>query len=270
MGTRGGRGQGSIPAGAGEPSVHGSYHCRTRVYPRGCGGARVLMGHLSSASGLSPRVRGSPFLGRRPAPGHGSIPAGAGEPGSSSGNMTGKWVYPRGCGGAVYAEVSGGFDVGLSPRVRGSRQVVIAHSARPGSIPAGAGEPGQRRAGQRLAGVYPRGCGGAITGRRACQFLQGLSPRVRGSRRMARLAQRAQGSIPAGAGEPAISASLVHCKRVYPRGCGGAPSKLTHALTGEGLSPRVRGSPFSASSIASHIGSIPAGAGEPHRRDSCS
>ena len=93
-------GEGSIPAGAGEPSRVPIPADHPRVYPRGCGGAVFLAQdsddneglsprvrgsqaapqHAAECKGLSPRVRGSlrgcPYQPTPP----GSIPAGAGEP----------------------------------------------------------------------------------------------------------------------------------------------------------------------------------------------
>ena len=72
--------RGSIPACAGEPSAPCSPPATAGVYPRVCGGTRIIGKHGSRVTGLSPRVRGNP---RR----HGrfmallrSIPACAGEP----------------------------------------------------------------------------------------------------------------------------------------------------------------------------------------------
>ena len=72
----------------------------SRVYPRVCGGAKVLESPHASPRGLSPRVRGSLMPG---SPRHGlawSIPACAGEPLSDMYTADVLSVYPRVCGGA--------------------------------------------------------------------------------------------------------------------------------------------------------------------------
>ncbi len=89
--------------------------------------------------------------------------------------------------------------------------------------------------------VYPRGCGGTLTGQKSPADSNGLSPRVRGNH-IASLSQHANDrSIPAGAGEPRYMVFNLLVQWVYPRGCGGTcdhgPIFPTHA----GLSPRVRG-----------------------------
>ena len=53
---------------------------------------------------------------------------------------------------------------------------------------------------------------------------------------------------------------------VYPRACGGTDGIRRRRIAGGGLSPRVRGNPFSDDSIWLRIRSIPARAGEPQSR----
>ncbi len=74
------REDGSIPAGAGEPTTARIMASPRRVHPRRCGGAESVPGTSSTTRGPSPQVRGSriscdPLDSRS-----GSIPAGAGEP----------------------------------------------------------------------------------------------------------------------------------------------------------------------------------------------
>ena len=240
--------RGSIPAGAGEPTTDSRNSDRHRVYPRGCGGA-VHRGCVPpSALGLSPRVRGSLALRRRPAKGHGSIPAGAGEPDGNRCCPPGSRVYPRGCGGAPVGLLWQRAATGLSPRVRGSLFSIAAAMDRTGSIPAGAGEPCPSDRRWRRGRVYPRGCGGARPAAAQPQPGTGLSPRVRGSQHSTRSSVPGWGSIPAGAGEPGNSRSWGHDAWVYPRGCGGADCDAFITLDRKGLSPRVRGSPFGSCS----------------------
>ena len=152
---------GSIPAGAGEPDLHSRCDLHSRVYPRGCGGARVIKEYLEPREGLSPRVRGSLNIRRNPARPRRSIPAGAGEPITNLRANLSQRVYPRGCGGASLDQRALVNPQGLSPRVRGSLGRQSSAVFLEGSIPAGAGEP--RFDGDRFNGdrVYPRGCGGA-------------------------------------------------------------------------------------------------------------
>ena len=91
----------------------------------------------------------------------------------------------------------------------------------------------------------------------------GLSPRVRGNRRVSISGGAAAGSIPACAGEPSIATARTKAARVYPRVCGGTVIPVGDALVQQGLSPRVRGNRPSAALRWPESGSIPACAGEP-------
>ena len=73
--------------------------------------------------GLSPRVRGNPPMRRTLLGYMGSIPACAGEPSSVSASMLSIGVYPRVCGGTINFERPDGSFYGLSPRVRGNRNL---------------------------------------------------------------------------------------------------------------------------------------------------
>ena len=180
-------------------------------------------------AGLSPRVRGSQVVLAVWQAGEGSIPAGAGEPAEPTHARLASRVYPRGCGGATSVSIASAGLKGLSPRVRGSLGALADEHAHSGSIPAGAGEPPASRRGMCARWVYPRGCGGARRARQKSPCVKGLSPRVRGSQSPSTAISTAQGSIPAGAGEPraalaARSWAASWAARVYPRGCGGARS----------------------------------------------
>ena len=95
--------------------------------------------------------------------------------------------------------------------------------------------------------------------------LSGLSPRVRGNRRVYPDKCGMCGSIPACAGEPPDDCHRRAGHRVYPRVCGGTRRRRTRTGQQRGLSPRVRGNQAVAALRYAHQGSIPACAGEPSR-----
>ena len=152
-------------------------------------------------------------------------------------------VYPRGCGGTLRILTYGALARGLSPRVRGNRDIFALRFRCRRSIPAGAGEPFLRGGSRSMTGVYPRGCGGTTSPVNRSQITMGLSPRVRGNRVVLKHVANDLGSIPAGAGEPVLWGVWGACYKVYPRGCGGTPPLCPTVLHGSGLSPRVRGNP---------------------------
>ena len=254
---------GSIPACAGEPQPRIARTHRAEVYPRVCGGTVRWTSGGPIRTGLSPRVRGN--RGQHMGQGHRvrSIPACAGEPPSRAFPKPQSPVYPRVCGGTVESQCGQMATPGLSPRVRGNRPVRRPAAARPGSIPACAGEPVAEGDSTLAREVYPRVCGGtaAPTGNAAAG--PGLSPRVRGNRRPALPPGCSSRSIPACAGEPRRYGAVPGVARVYPRVCGGTCGiPLTYAY-GYGLSPRVRGNRGKASNPYVKLRSIPACAGEP-------
>jgi len=135
---------GSIPARAGEPSLTRHSQTPSRVYPRACGGTVNDSICPTPMMGLSPRVRGNhpDRHGRRHA--RRSIPARAGEPEAARQWFELARVYPRACGGTRRGVGGDCRSRGLSPRVRGNRQLSRDANACIGSIPARAGEPSAR------------------------------------------------------------------------------------------------------------------------------
>ena len=236
----------SIPACAGEPTAPAAPAAPSPVYPRVCGGTVIEPSGLSTEPGLSPRVRGNRYGRRNGERDRGSIPACAGEPTEQKANKTLQKVYPRVCGGTPASVASKAKATGLSPRVRGNHVGTFETVNRFRSIPACAGEPIGGIDSARGQGVYPRVCGGTISGTTSGIYGRGLSPRVRGNqfRRHFRRGLRDCRSIPACAGEPIV-----------------AFSPFSAIILG--LSPRVRGNPSLHAACAARLRSIPACAGEP-------
>ncbi len=253
----------SIPACAGEPPQRVRRPGLPRVYPRVCGGAKAVHNTQGRRTGLSPRVRGSlrtyamGILGLR------SIPACAGEPIPATSSRRTPKVYPRVCGGAAVKLVAGTLFWGLSPRVRGSLFLSAWGGICSRSIPACAGEPTCVPLAHGLGEVYPRVCGGARRRWAGSLYGIGLSPRVRGSPMFIRPSIPWKRSIPACAGEPAMTHGSKTRTAVYPRVCGGAFKRDNNLDVAAGLSPRVRGSPSTPAAGLARKRSIPACAGEP-------
>ena len=215
------------------------------------------------ALGPSPRVRGS-----RPSylylfDAEGTIPAGAGEPYTIYPCLPFRGDHPRGCGGAVVSPLRRMTRAGPSPRVRGSLCCQHRGDVRGGTIPAGAGEPRRHLPRASVRRDHPRGCGGAYNQTTRLPENKGPSPRVRGSRRARPWAAMPRGTIPAGAGEPAMRRPCRPLAGDHPRGCGGAYDTSSASALRVGPSPRVRGSRGGADRRSILRGTIPAGAGEP-------
>ena len=256
-------GYGSIPACAGEPPTPGPAPAASRVYPRVCGGTTMPGRTVCALPGLSPRVRGNPPHRRRRQRRRRSIPACAGEPGLGMHRAICREVYPRVCGGTQDAVQDAASYEGLSPRVRGNLLLAQNRRLKLRSIPACAGEPPWTLPLTRRTKVYPRVCGGTVTGLVNGTEYEGLSPRVRGNRNLFNDLPGRGRSIPACAGEPPWTLPLTRRTKVYPRVCGGTPASKPIAGLGGGLSPRVRGNPMSSPIASACSRSIPACAGEP-------
>ena len=150
----------SIPACAGEPAPPLVQLGDAEVYPRVCGGTCGRREFQRPRLGLSPRVRGNPYIPYIAGAVAGSIPACAGEPAAICSSSCADRVYPRVCGGTRLARLPSCVGMGLSPRVRGNRDTQSDAPVGVGSIPACAGEPCADCATPLLLMVYPRVCGG--------------------------------------------------------------------------------------------------------------
>ena len=135
-----GRGQGSIPARAGETSLAMSYGGPSPVYPRPCGGNTLWLIPRVLRTGLSPPVRGKRSLTRGAMRCSRSIPARAGETFLDPEKNQGDAVYPRPCGGNHHIGIFVRVIRGLSPPVRGKLSDLGNSLLHLRSIPARAGE----------------------------------------------------------------------------------------------------------------------------------
>ena len=253
---------GSIPACAGETDrATGGVHA-DRVHPRVCGGNGGTPGYAGDKAGPSPRVRGKPVREDSRRGGDRSIPACAGETGSSWGHRNRGPVHPRVCGGNVRAISERRIHTGPSPRVRGKPVVLQVERADGRSIPACAGETTcfGRTATRRR--VHPRVCGGNRLTVNPDSADCGPSPRVRGKPLELETRHGLLRSIPACAGETKSSPSREGQTTVHPRVCGGNDLPTTPPQGRSGPSPRVRGKRLRPEGSELVGGSIPACAGE--------
>ena len=172
--------------------------------------------------------------------------------------MTG---HPRGCGEQFTTTVASSSANGSSPRVRGTVAPASDGCGQFRVIPAGAGNrcswPGFRR----INAGHPRGCGEQIRARCAVFGNSGSSPRVRGTEGQADVARDPVRVIPAGAGNSARRVPRHGRGSGHPRGCGEQASRSIRCTSGDGSSPRVRGT--AVADPVARLGNrvIPAGAG---------
>ena len=257
--------EGSIPAGAGKPSACRAPCSRRRVHPRRRGEAPSAPTWGGYDAGPSPQARGSRLTDPKVVVLAGSIPAGAGKPLDGLARPVEAAVHPRRRGEAGEAEAEVWRVEGPSPQARGSRRGRGRGVARRGSIPAGAGKPrAPLRAIAHLT-VHPRRRGEAVDSTRVGRDGVGPSPQARGSRAPVPHDARGRGSIPAGAGKPALRPRASPTSAVHPRRRGEAAVGHVDLLSELGPSPQARGSRPQRPRPVQTRGSIPAGAGKPSR-----
>ncbi len=216
------RGEGPIPACAGEPRARRPPTRTRRADPRVRGGAVVRWTLANPRWGRSPRARGSPSSSGTPPTRPGPIPACAGEPTRPGDRPWQRGADPRVRGGADEHAKDRGHRWGRSPRARGSRgpDGLGDQGMRP--IPACAGEPGPLGPLPWQREADPRVRGGAFAWGRATRHEAGRSPRARGSPLLQTRQLRGPGPIPACAGEPLLDSRRPFAGRADPRVRGGA------------------------------------------------
>ena len=192
-----------IPACAGNARYSRTREQTHPVHPRVCGERQAVTHDRATASGSSPRVRGT----RTPTSLHDSRSP----------------VHPRVCGERddthnMTVRVSGS-----SPRVRGTQSSRRRSFPTPRFIPACAGNAAMIRRPILNSAVHPRVCGERLSRKRATPGKVGSSPRVRGTRR---------GWCRSAPGFP-----------VHPRVCGERQPPAHPVQELGGSSPRVRGTP---------------------------
>ncbi len=186
-----------------------------------CGERQVSDQSSLTASGSSPRVRGTRPQCLRQFSGGRFIPACAGNAQISPVPMWIVAVHPRVCGErpAMYRDAH--FAVGSSPRVRGTRV--------------------QCGAARNLATVHPRVCGERETVYQLVCRALGSSPRVRGTQSRDIPRRQSRRFIPACAGNATSGSPSTQINSVHPRVCGERITSQSGDAILNGSSPRVRG-----------------------------
>ena len=173
------------------------------------------------------------------------------------------------CGELAFGQVALAFDVGSSPRVRGTLFDAIVAGDRERFIPACAGN--SSRAGpraQRLS-VHPRVCGELSAAASPSETNFGSSPRVRGTQRADGLVHQDDRFIPACAGNSHDGAHQGgQVQRFIPACAGNSRVGGPGETEQDGSSPRVRGTQDPRDRLQDGFRFIPACAGNsrPNRR----
>ena len=165
------------------------------------------------------------------------------------------------CGEQARSCSSANVSSGSSPRVRGTGRLVLDVDAPPRFIPACAGNSATIDAGTRPASVHPRVCGEQLPVRCVICWIDGSSPRVRGTAHLGQEQKEHLRFIPACAGNSSsFAAALSYCS-VHPRVCGEQCASRSALVESVGSSPRVRGTAFNRPVNNQYYRFIPACAG---------
>ena len=172
---------GIIPACAGNTRYEHTDNSPPRDHPRVCGEHSVSLTFDVAPLGSSPRVRGTRRMCLARERNRGIIPACAGNTNPRQLKRFNARDHPRVCGehGMPHTVILCG--LGSSPRVRGTLPHGPGRADSRGIIPACAGNTQARCAHSAPARDHPRVCGEHVRAVGEHGFLEGSSPRVRGT-----------------------------------------------------------------------------------------
>ena len=198
-----------IPAGAGNGSSARALAASAAVHPRGRGERGSTPDSSDSATGSSPRARGTASCG--------------------SWQPTRIPVHPRGRGERLRSSSRPLQIDGSSPRARGTGHQLTAPSPFSRFIPAGAGNGYSSGGSVNYLSVHPRGRGERIMFLLHEAPVAGSSPRARGTVIDAGRDVAERRFIPAGAGNGYFWQGKCYSTSVHPRGRG--ERKSTRVIT---------------------------------------
>ena len=212
-----------------------------RAYPRSRGATVLSRGRVDPDQGLSPLTRGNLDLLAADESGLGPIPAHAGQPWCRRAGGRPPGAYPRSRGATARRRQVLARQVGLSPLTRGNLGAGELAAARPGPIPAHAGQPSNRIRSKSISRAYPRSRGATYSSVLTFHPQQGLSPLTRGNRDPDAHHADAAGPIPAHAGQPNARRHTTVRLVAYPRSRGATSPSSRASGIDSGLSPLTRG-----------------------------
>ena len=251
-----------IPACAGNSSMANCQPCDSSVHPRVCGELGLLGSGEQRSVGSSPRVRGTRRRPRRWRLGGRFIPACAGNSVSNTQyqpDSIGSSPRVRGTLADADAEIESrrfipacAGNSAAPPTPTPARPVhprVCGELVRPtlplrppsGSSPRVRGTPGGPQHADRARQVHPRVCGELWIAGIEAEVQRGSSPRVRGTHPPCPPCRLCRRFIPACAGNSAQTAAAFFARSVHPRVCGELCLLSATGQSGDGSSPRVRG-----------------------------
>ena len=241
---------GRIPAHAGEPPSRRWTARRGRAHPRSRGRTPVSRSCAAHTSGAHPRSRGRTELP--------SLIAARDRGASPLTRANPKYVRQDSAHG------------GASPLTRANQPRGARSRSSSGRIPAHAGEPDRCRASTSPARAHPRSRGRTASRAGRVASWGGASPLTRANLGYGVPLHGRPGRIPAHAGEPAIRRRGSPSTGAHPRSRGRTEIDCRGTVGRRGASPLTRANRGLCSGRVGGYGRIPAHAGEPRGRATCS
>ena len=230
-----------IPAPAGNTNSAMMPPISLPVHPRACGEHSDSRPAGTVIVGSSPRLRGTLLSLPQTHLTVRFIPAPAGNTRRATFSRWFPSVHPRACGEHLIRYYERAWEIGSSPRLRGTRTQSAGTPGQGRFIPAPAGNTFRSPLPLSCFSVHPRACGEHRRGRLQSRPDTGSSPRLRGTRQADPVGEAAERFIPAPAGNTFRWRSLRRSRPVHPRACGEHQRKILLYFSRHGSSPRLRG-----------------------------
>ena len=250
-----------IPADAGNTALNTRPDESPEDHPRGCGEHFAIGSEDRTATGSSPRMRGTLPENHGLITMTGIIPADAGNTSAIRQSSYHAPDHPRGCGEHLLIGDTTSLDLGSSPRMRGTRVVAPSAHRAHRIIPADAGNTMPAAVSSSWSWDHPRGCGEHVVMSPSFSPFSGSSPRMRGTLFLQIGSYLIKRIIPADAGNTLADRVMRGEFGDHPRGCGEHALGYNYLAVTAGSSPRMRGTPCPVPSTPSPWGIIPADAG---------
>ena len=232
-----------IPTYAGNTRTPRSMPGVTSAHPHVCGEHHIYPSQVVTGQGSSPRMRGTPHLGRNPARRSRLIPTYAGNTLFYIFPPYSEEAHPHVCGEHSSATITSPLIFGSSPRMRGTRRGRCGRGVLLRLIPTYAGNtrPGKPCPSPKTA--HPHVCGEHERSDRSPNQYGGSSPRMRGTRPYILYTRLKFRLIPTYAGNTRREVVPMPRSAAHPHVCGEHYSEAGEAAPHLGSSPRMRGTP---------------------------
>ena len=257
---------GLIPARAGNTRLRCRSCRRGWAHPRSRGEHCGLLGLLFVGLGSSPLARGTPQAQAARHLCRGLIPARAGNTCRCGRARRWSWAHPRSRGEHMASATATSKTGGSSPLARGTRFQPRIQTARPGLIPARAGNTGVGVGSGAGSGAHPRSRGEHKYWGAHALTIPGSSPLARGTRLLYSRHEPSSGLIPARAGNTSGARGYRRGWWAHPRSRGEHVRVHPVSSTAWGSSPLARGTHVAVAQSVRAVGLIPARAGNTQYR----